>query len=114
MAKDSHRRPRPGPLGRAGRGLRLLVLFGLGWAAAGEAQTTGRFTSLTHDRALLQKAARFGALELAFPASCAAWPDSVRRTLEAQVRLSLTCPFLQSTIPQKQTFTRSWEDATHA
>ena len=85
MPRSSHRCPRPGPLSRAGRGLRLLVLSGLGWAAAGEAQTTGRITSLTHDRALLQEAARFGALELAFPASCAAWPDSLRRTLEAQV-----------------------------
>lgn len=41
--------------------------------------------SLTYDRTLLQEGARFGALELAFPSACAAWPDSLRRSLQAQV-----------------------------
>ena len=81
---NSHRSPSPRSLrSRSGRGLRLLVLCGLGWAAGTEAQTTGRLASLTHDRALLQERARFGALELAFPRSCAAWPDSLRQTMEA-------------------------------
>ncbi len=74
-----HRSPSPRSLrSRSGRGLRLLVLCGLGWAAGTEAQTTGRLASLTHDRALLQERARFGALELAFPRSCAAWANQAR------------------------------------
>ena len=82
----SHRAPNPRPLwSHAVHGLRLLVLFGLGWAAGGEAQTTSRLASLTYDRNLLQERARFGALELAVPSACAAWPDSLRRTLETQV-----------------------------
>ena len=79
----AHRCPYPRPLrSRPGRGLRLLVLGGLVWAAGTEAQTTGRLASLTYDRALLQDRARFGALELALPKSCAAWPDSLRQSVE--------------------------------
>ena len=93
--------PGPGLLwSRAGRGLRLLLLSGLCWAAPSEAQTTGRLATLAYDRALLQETARFGALELAFPSTCAAWPDSLRRTLEAQeLSFPLTCPLPQKDVP---------------
>lgn len=86
MAKDPYRCPRPGPRrSRAVRCLCLLLLSGLAWAAPSEAQTTGRLASLAYDRDLLQGPTRFGALQLALPSACAAWPDSLRRTLEAQV-----------------------------
>ena len=84
MSSNPHRCPRR-LRSHLIRGLRLLVLSGLGWSAGAEAQTTGRVASLTYDRTLLQERARFGALELAFPTACAAWPDSLRRTLEAGV-----------------------------
>ena len=63
----------------------LLVCCALSWDGVVEAQTTGRFASLAYDQALLQKAVRFGALELAFPKFCAALPDSLKQLMEAQV-----------------------------
>lgn len=63
----------------------LLVCCGLYWAAGAAAQTTGRFASLAYDQTLLQATARFGALELAFPRSCAAVPDSLKQLMQAQV-----------------------------
>ena len=50
-------------------------------SAAAETQT-GHSASLAYDRALLQEATRFGALELAFPKACAALPDSLRQAAE--------------------------------
>lgn len=63
----------------------VLVCCGWGWAAASGAQTTGHSTDLLYDRYLLQEPSRFETLELAFPVSCAAWPDSLRQTMDGQV-----------------------------
>ena len=71
--RNSHQRPTLRPIrSRAGRGLRLLAICGLGWAAGTEAQTTGHSTDLLYDRNLLQGPSRFEGLELSFPVSCVA------------------------------------------
>ena len=59
----------------------ILVGCALSPAAAAETQT-GHSASLAHDRGLLQRSTRFGALELAFPKACAAMPDSLRQGAE--------------------------------
>ena len=59
----------------------FLVCCVLAWSAAVVAQT-GHSASLAYDRALLQEATRFGALELAFPKACAALADSLRQAAE--------------------------------
>lgn len=59
----------------------FLVGCALSWAAPAQTQT-GHSASLAHDRGLLQEATRFGALELAFPKSCASMPDSLRQAAE--------------------------------
>ena len=64
----------------------VAALIALCWVAAVEAQTTGRFAvpSLRSDAATGHRA-RFGALELALPKSCAAVPDSLKQLMQAQV-----------------------------
>ncbi len=61
----------------------FLVCCVVASSAADETQT-GHLASLAHDRALLREAARFGALELAFPKACAALPDSLRQVMETR------------------------------